>query len=267
MPQRTDRPEAWQLPQAGRAQRISLHAMNENLAFETIPLAGALRRREVSIAPLERVSLFAGLDRAGLAELARRARRQRFRERSVVVQEGSEASSLYVVVSGQVRIYASEDNRQITLGRRGPGEYFGEDALVDDGPHPATVTTLTAAELIVLAKEDVVEAIEGSPELALNVMRELGGRARLMVESLKALALKDVYGRLVLALRSVASPAEDQADFDLAPCERVTQQDIADMIGASRAMVGRILKDLVAGGYVTHEAGRLVIHKRLPSRW
>ncbi len=241
--------------------------MNENLAFETIPLAAALRRREVSVASLERVSLFAGLDRAGLAELARRARRQRFREHSVVVQEGSEATSLYVIVSGQVRVYASEDSRQITLGRRGPGEYFGEDTLVDDGPYPATVTTLTEAELLVLAKEDVVDAIEGCPELALNVMRELGGRTRSMVESLKALALKDVYGRLVLALRRVASPAQDLMDVDLAPCERVTQQDIADMIGASRAMVGRILKDLVAGGYVSHDGGRLVIHRRLPSRW
>ncbi len=244
--------------------------MNENLAYETIPLATAMRRRDVPVAALERVSLFVGLDRARLAELARRARRQRFRERSVVVQEGSEASSIYVIVSGQVRVFASEDTRQITLGRRGPGEYFGEDALVDDGPHPATVTTLTAAELVVLAKDDVVEAIEGCPELALNVMRELGGRTRSMVESLKALALKDVYGRLVVALRRVAESEDtdaDPADADLAPCERITQQDIADMIGASRAMVGRILKDLVAGGYVTHDAGRLVIHKRLPNRW
>ena len=98
--------------------------MNENLAYETIPLATAMRRRDVPVAALERVSLFVGLDRARLAELARRARRQRFRERSVVVQEGSEASSIYVIVSGQVRVFASEDTRQITLGRRGPDSTF-----------------------------------------------------------------------------------------------------------------------------------------------
>lgn len=182
---------------------------------------------------------------------------------AVVVSEGDNSDSLYVVLEGRVRIYASdEDGHEVVFGTQGPGEYFGEMVL-DEGPRSASVVTLEKSRFLVLPKQRLRELIAANPEFALNMMKKLITRVRALTASVKSLALMDVYGRVARLLVQLAEQQDDALVID----ERLTQQDLASRVGASREMVGRVLKDLTEGGYLSLQRNKIVINRRPPGHW
>lgn len=199
-----------------------------------------------------------------LARLARNATPRAFPRNAIVVNEGDRSASLYVVQSGRVKVFlANENGREVVLSIAGPGEYFGEMTL-DGGPRSASVATLEPSKLLMIPGADVRRMLSENPEFAAHLINKLIHRVRVLTDTVRSLALQDVYSRFVRFVHEFATPGEDgQSRVE----ERLTQQIIADRIGASREMVSRILKDLVAGGYVTFQRGRLVVEKRLPEHW
>lgn len=182
---------------------------------------------------------------------------------AVVVSEGDNSDSLYVVLEGRVKIYASdEDGHEVVFGTQGPGEYFGEMVL-DEGPRSASVVTLEKSRFLVLPKQRLRELIAANPEFALNMMKKLITRVRALTASVKSLALMDVYGRVARLLVQLAEQQDDALVID----ERLTQQDLASRVGASREMVGRVLKDLTEGGYLSLQRNKIVINRRPPGHW
>lgn len=212
---------------------------------------------------LETGGPFAHLDEAALRALAPHAAVRSFPKGAVVVNEGDETDSLYVVLSGRVKAYVSEeDGREMVVNTIAAGGYFGE-LVLDGGPRSASIMTLEPCRFLVIPLSDVEGLLERNPAFARDLIYELIGKVRSLTRKVLDLALKDVYGRFV---RFIEEHAVDQGGTLTVP-ERLTQQDIAARIGGSREMVSRIVKDLTAGGYISIDAKHITVHRKLPPHW
>lgn len=199
-----------------------------------------------------------------LRALARRGEVRRYRKNTLLIEEGDHGDTLYLILSGRLRSYASGDKgREITYGIYGPGEYLGEMSL-DGGPRSANVATLEASTCVVITRSTLQRHIAEHPEFAFELIAKLIRRARAATLSAKQLALNDVYGRLVQVLNALAV---EQPDGTRRIDERLTHQELANRLGCSREMVSRLTKDLEQGGYVRSEAGHWRLLRALPARW
>lgn len=196
-------------------------------------------------------------------ELATRGQVRAFPKNAVIINEGDRGDSLYVILTGRVKVYVSDDDgREMILDIHGPGDYVGEMAL-DGRPRSASVMTLEPTTCSVVTRDELRTAIGANPDIAMALISTLIDRARIATDNVKNLALMDVYGRVARLLLSLA---KDEGGKLVVP-EKMTQQDIADRVGASRDMISRIFKDLTIGGYVTIENRTITIHRKPPARW
>lgn len=183
---------------------------------------------------------------------------------TLLISEGDPSHELYIVISGTVRAFASErDGREVTLSMAGPGAYFGELGLIDDTPRSASVMTFETTKVAVLSKADFHGCLSAHPELALKLMRALTQRVRMLTERLRNIALLDVYGRIARTFMELAT----ECDGRLMINQRMTQQDIASMVGCAREMVARVMRELTVGGYIEVKDKRITILKKLPTGW
>ena len=209
------------------------------------------------------VGPFANLDERELLALAPHAIVRSFPKSAVVVNEGDATDSLYVVLSGRAKAFVSdEEGREIVFNTFSAGEYFGE-LVLDGGPRAASIMTLEPCRFFVIPRSDVDRLLEGNPAFARDLLHLLIGKVRSLSKKVLDLTLKDVYGRFV---RFIDENAIEQDGRRVVP-ERLTQHDIAARIGGSREMVSRIAKDLTAGGYISIEAKRITVNKKLPAHW
>jgi len=186
-----------------------------------------------------------------------------FAKRAIIVTEGDETDTLYVVISGKARVFVADDKgREVQLNQLGPGEYFGEVTL-DGGPRSASVMALEECRCAMVKRAELTPFLEKHPELALHIVRKLARRVRDLTENVRSLALMDVYGRVARLLLELAENREGR----LVISEHLTHKDIASRVGASREMISRIFSDLSDGGYVRKENGQLVIARKPPPRW
>ena len=188
---------------------------------------------------------------------------RQFPKQTVLIHEGDVGDSLYIILSGRVKVYASNAaGREVVINFHGPGNYVGEMSL-DGAPRSASVMTVEPTMCAIVNRAQFRDFIAANPDFAQHLIHTLIHRARSATENVKSLALSDVYGRLVRLLNTLAV----EADGRLAVHEKLTQQDIADRVGASRDMIGKLMKDLVAGGYLLVEDRQIVILKKLPPGW
>ncbi len=196
-------------------------------------------------------------------ELATRGQVRAFPKNAVIINEGDRGDSLYIILTGRVKVYVSDDDgREMILDIYSPGDYVGEMAL-DGRPRSASVMTLEPTTCSVVTRDELRSAISANPDIAMALISTLIDRARIATDNVKNLALMDVYGRVARLLLSLA---KDEGGKLVVP-EKMTQQDIADRVGASRDMISRIFKDLTIGGYVTIENRTITIHRKPPARW
>ena len=182
---------------------------------------------------------------------------------SVIINEGERSDTFFIILSGRVKVYGSDESgREVVYGVHGPGEYVGEMAL-DGGVRTASVVTIEETSCSVVSGAELKDFIANHPEFALNLSHKLIRRARESTESVKNLALLDVYGRICVLLTTLA----EESNGNLQVRDKLTQQDIADRVGSSREMVSRIFKELMSGGYVSQDSGHWIILKKLPARW
>lgn len=201
-----------------------------------------------------------------LREIAGRGTLRSFAANTVLVTEGDESDALYILLEGRVKVYgAGVDGREIVYGIQVAGEYFGELTL-DGGPRSASVMTLAPVRCVVVNGSEVRDFLAHHPDFALHLVKKLIALVRSSTEHVKSLALEDVYGRIARLLRTLAHESPEAGGLPMVP-ERLTQQDIAERVGASREMVSRIFKPLLEGGYVEQRRGRIVLLRKLPQRW
>lgn len=208
-------------------------------------------------------ALIAALESPALRELAARGRVQSFRKDVVIIQEGDYGDTLYIVLAGRVKVFATGDNdREVVIDTHGPGEYIGEMAL-DGGPRSASVMTLEPAVCSIVTRVTLRDHIAKHPDFAFDLLAKVIRRARRATMNVKNLALLDVYGRVARLLTDLAVEREGQR---IVP-ERLTHQDIADRVGSSREMISRLFKDLTTGGYIDVQDRVIKLRKPLPPAW
>jgi len=213
---------------------------------------------------LQNISLFSELSEQELKDLEIHAIIRSYPRNSMIIYEGDNSEALFVVVSGRVKVFLSDEKgKEIVLNNHGPEEYFGELALFDDSPRSASVITLEKSKLAMISNTEFKACLRGNPEVAMQVIRGLIMRLRNATENVRSLALLDVYGRVARLFLQLAR----EEDGKLAIREKLTQQDIADRVGSSREMVSRIIKDLKAGGYIQLDNHCITLKEKLPHAW
>lgn len=200
---------------------------------------------------------------SAMHHLARLGRLHRFAANTVFMCEGDDADTFHVLLEGRVKVFSSDPHgSEIVLNICGPGEFLGEMAL-DGGQRSASVVALESVCSSVVSRDALREAITRDPDIALKIIALLIGRARHATDQIKDLALRDVYQRVTRLLQSLATGRDGVSVV----CERLSQQEIADRVGASRDMVARVMKELVGGGYVLVEHKVITLLKKFPARW
>ena len=199
-----------------------------------------------------------------LSELADCGEVRRYRKGTLLIQEGDQGDTIFIILSGKLRAFSAGDNdREITYGVYGAGEYLGELSL-DGGPRSASVITLEASSCSVVGRRTLERFIAGRPDFAFELLAKVIRRARSATHSARQLALNDVYGRLRVLLQGVPQPQPDGAQRVV---DRLTHQEMANRLGCSREMVSRLMKDLERGGYLQVQDDQFVLVKPLPQRW
>jgi CRP/FNR family transcriptional regulator, cyclic AMP receptor protein len=213
---------------------------------------------------LRSIPLFEGVAEAELHALAECTVTRSYPKQAIIVSEGDDTDSLYLILAGRVKVYLSDEaGKELILAIKGPGQYFGEMVL-DSQPRSASVMTLEPSQFAILSRADFKAFLLRHAEVALQLIENLIRVARGLTHNVRSLAMLDVYGRVARILLELAV---DQGGGKLVIPEKLTQKDIAARVGASREMINRILRDLTTGGYVTLEGGRITINKAPPARW
>jgi CRP/FNR family cyclic AMP-dependent transcriptional regulator len=200
-----------------------------------------------------------------LRDLARRGELRRYARGTLLISEGDLGDTIHIIVAGRLRAFSVHalNGREVTYGTYGPGEYVGELGL-DGGPRSASVIALEASVCAVVTRRTIEQFVAERPAFAFELLAKVIGRARAATLSVRQLALNDVYGRLKALLESAAVT---QPDGTRRIGERLTQRDIAERIGCTREMVGKVVRDLERGGYLAERDGAWAIARALPPRW
>lgn len=212
---------------------------------------------------LKNIPLFSCLSESDLADIEKVAVRKTFPKNTILLSEGDSTDALYVICEGKVKVTIDDnEGKEIILSMLGPGEYFGEMALLDDEPRSASITTKETTQMLIISKNDFMDILS-SKQFAFNLLKDLTKRLREANKKIESLALLDVYGRVARILNQFAKSKEGKMVIE----EKLTHQEIANMIGSSREMVSLILKELSNGGYITIDKKQITINRKLPYSW
>jgi len=196
---------------------------------------------------LRHVPLLSSLGEQQLAAIAPLVRRRSVPKGKPVVNEGESTNTLYLILSGRAKVQRSDaDGKEVILAVLGSGEYFGEMSLIDDMPHSATVLPLESCELLTLSKDDFRAVVTHNSEIAMVIMRGLVQRLRAADGKIESLALLDVYGRVARVLLEFSETEGGERVVR----GKLPRQDLAKMVGASREMVSRVMRDLENEGFI-----------------
>jgi CRP/FNR family cyclic AMP-dependent transcriptional regulator len=211
---------------------------------------------------LQNIEIFYGLCNEDLMLLQQHMTVRAYSKNTIILNEGDDASSLYVILSGSAKVFLSNDEgKEIILNTLHAGDHFGELALLDNSPRSASIITSEKSKMGIISKIDFKHVLTNHPHIALHLISHLTKRVRLLSDTIRNLALLDVYGRVAKTLLDLATDKDGLLIIE----NRPTQQELANRIGASREMVAKIMKDLSIGGYITVDSKIISINEKLPA--
>ena len=213
---------------------------------------------------IRRIPLFSMLTASQAESVAQAVVKSRFKRGEAIVEQGKKSDSLAIILTGRARVMTIDKRgREATLATLQPGDYIGEMSLIDNEPHSATVRAQVTTDVLVLGRLEFARCLPENSSVAYAVMMGLVQRLRHANRQIESLALMDVYGRVARALLEFAVL---DADGNAVIRNKVSRQDLAKMVGASREMVSRVMKDLQGRGFiVTNPDGSTIVKDRLTS--
>ena len=212
---------------------------------------------------LKSIPLFSGLVDSELEQIVALVKTRSFKKNSVIVTQGDDTASFYIVVDGRLRVFRDdEDGNEVILNDLQKGSWFGELAMLADTTRSASVVTLEPSQLGIISKHDLEQLMVQNPRLTLGIAKFLARRVVELTEDVSDMAMLDVYGRVARTLEKHAREEDGRLITG-----RFTHQEIAAMVGASREMISKILKELKIGGYIEVEEKRIILQKKLPKAW
>lgn len=202
------------------------------------------------------VPLFASLSESDHNLLIQAAQRRTYPRHTLLIRDGDPGESLFLLRKGRAKVFLGDaTGREVILALIGPGDFFGELALIDDAPCSASVMTLEESEFVSIGKREFRQLLASSPGMAVNLLNVLAGRLREADLQIESLALKDVQSRVEQTLHSLA----EREGGELVIPARITHRDIASMVGASREVVTRALRVLEDRGVVRVDGRRVAL--------
>ncbi len=208
---------------------------------------------------LKNVPLFSSFSDQQLAALLPAVQHRRFPRGSYVIRAGEETDALYIILAGKAKVLIPDDDgNEVILSVIGPNEFFGEMGLLDDLPRSASVETMEACEMLRISRSGFLSCLKDNFDAAMLIIRNLVKRLREADRKIESLALIDVYGRVARLLIEMAQPVDGQWIIEKAP----PKQEIARMIGASREMVSRVVKDLHDKGVIRADKRKIYVLDR-----
>jgi CRP-like cAMP-binding protein len=210
---------------------------------------------------IRRVPLFSMLTNDQAQAIADGVVKRRFRRGEIIVEQGRKSNALFILLTGRARVVTADSRgREVILAVLEPGDYLGEMSLIDNDPHSATVRAEVQTDVLVLGRTEFARCLPENSSLSYAIMRGLVQRLRNADRQIESLALLDVYGRVARALLDMSVEENGQQLIR----QKVSRQDLAKVVGASREMVSRVMKDLEERGHIeTQENGWVVLKERL----
>jgi CRP-like cAMP-binding protein len=210
---------------------------------------------------LRRVPVFSELTSFQMAQLADAVTKRRFKRGERIVEQGKWSEALFIILAGRARVLlADRRGREVILDVLGPGDYIGEISLIDGKGHSATVEAEVQCDMLVLGQADFNRCLDENHAMAQSVIKGLAYRLRKADEKIGSLALMDVYGRVAKVLVEMAVSVGDN---QLQIKEKASRQDIAKLVGASREMVSRVMRDFEEQGFIKMgEDGSVILTER-----
>jgi CRP-like cAMP-binding protein len=210
---------------------------------------------------IRRVPLFSLLTIEQAQPVADAVVKRRFRRGEIVVEQGRKSNALFILLNGRARVLTSDSRgREVILAVLQSGDYVGEMSLIDNEPHSATVRAEVQTDMLVLGRPEFTRCLPDTSSLSYAILRGLVARLRAADRQIESLALLDVYGRVA---RTLLDMAEDDKGIKIIR-NKVSRQDMAKIVGASREMVSRVMKDLEERGVIeTQENGSVILKERL----
>ncbi|MEE8365514.1 MAG: Crp/Fnr family transcriptional regulator [Gammaproteobacteria bacterium] len=212
---------------------------------------------------LSSTTLFSGMEPDDIEVIASQTVIKKFPKNTVIVGQGDETDSLYIIVQGKVDVFLHNDKgKEIIINTLGECETFGELAPLGGIPRQASIITTEDSIFGIISRQVFVDTLLAKPSISMRIIDLLISRIQDLTEEVSSLALEDVYNRVVRVLYKHADEVGEKLIT-----EKLTQQDIASRVGATREMVHRILKELKTGGYISIEGKHITIEKKLPPGW
>lgn len=213
-----------------------------------------------NVESLGRVPFFSILDHADLTELAAGAQRRKFPARQVIFYADDPGSTLYLIESGRVKIVLpSEEGEEVILALLGPGDFFGEMSLFDGRPRSATAVASEPTEVMMLTRDHFLAVVERHPKVALSIISALSQRLRRADEMVGDVIFLDLPTRLIKKILELADQRGERTSEGIAINVRLTQQDLGDMIGASRESINKHLGYFESKGLLRYERQHLFV--------
>ena len=218
------------------------------------------RLSAVDIDVVRKAPLFAALDDEAAAALMESMTTSHLDRGNILFREGDQGDRLYVIGEGKIKLgLTSVDGRENLLAILGPGEMFGELSLFDPGPRTATATAIAETQLLALSHEDLDSFLLGRPAVAANLLTALARRLRRANETLADLVFTDVPGRVAKALLDLSIRFGRPAEDGILVAHDLTQEELAQLVGASRETVNKALADFASRGWIHLEARAVVL--------
>ncbi|MBA3744037.1 Crp/Fnr family transcriptional regulator [Sporichthya sp.] len=209
---------------------------------------------------IRKAPLFSALDDEAAEALKRSMAEVNLGRGQVLFREGDSGDKLYVVADGKVKLgRTSPDGRENLLAILGPGEMFGELSLFDPGPRTATATAVTDVQIYALGHADLTGWVSGRPEVALSLLKQISSRLRRTNEVIGDLVFSDVPGRVAKALLDLSSRFGVESEEGVHVGHDLTQEELAQLVGASRETVNKALADFAGRGWIRLEARAVVL--------
>ena len=206
---------------------------------------------------LRSLALFSSLSDAQFGALLPQIQHRSYPARSRIVYAGEGADGLFILISGRAKLlFHDGEGRALIAASMGPNEFFGEIGVLDGHPRAASVDAQDACEILFVPRKVLLECVEHNAAAAMSMLRTVIGRLDEAYRKMAALALSDVYGRVARALLDSGHEVDGEWFVD------VGSEQVAAMVGASREMVSRVLKDMIGKGFVRRQKRKLIVVDR-----
>ncbi len=222
--------------------------------------------RHIDAVLLKKVPLFAEFSDADLGAVASLAQTRRYAKHAVLVYEGDPGDALFIVIAGNVAVTrVSNDGKETILSILKEGDFFGEMGVLDASPRSATIKALRDVEVAILARKEFLDLLVKSPHMSLSLVLALSSRLRATNQAIQAAAYQDIRTRLASLLINLEKNFGEASDGGVRLTLRLTNQEMANMIGTTRETVNRMLNRFWDEKLIDMRTANIVIvdHDRL----